>query len=235
MGIAGSVAGCVGLLERDTDNDGVPDGDDYAPRDPAVQERSDVVADTASPARTPTNSGRTALSLEEGTVGSSSMPDPWQVLATSGTASIVDRSSDGSKGLRLVSEESLDPVAVGVDVDLTDVAVVLADMYPVDVSPSYGFVKFLLDRADRSNGHIHTREHPGRTCHGGQHTEAFCDGEWHHDVEFYRHTGSSRDLSGIAGTHTLVLHASGDNDVVWDNVRFRDDGGDTLPLSRVLA
>lgn len=61
-------------------------------------------------------------------------------------------------------------------------------MYPVAVSPSYGYVKFLLDEPDRSNGHIHVRDHPGRTAHGGSHTEAFRDEEWHFDIEFYLNT-----------------------------------------------
>jgi hypothetical protein len=156
-------------------------------------------------------------------------------MESSGSVSITDNASVGNKAINLTSRSGLNPIAVGVDIDLTEVKEILADMYPVDVSPNYGFVKLLLDKADRSNGHIHVRDHPGRTAHGGQHTEAFRDGEWHNDIEFYRNTGNGAALSEITGQHTLIIHTSGDNNVIWDNIRFEDESGDILSLQEVLT
>ncbi len=59
-----ALAGCAGLFEdddgiRDTDGDGVIDSEDYAPRDPDVQEKSDLVTTgttpTTAPGTTPTD------------------------------------------------------------------------------------------------------------------------------------------------------------------------------------
>lgn len=188
-----------------------------------------------TPTETPEDTDeRVALSFESGTVGSSSLPSPWYIIRDSGSVSITDNSSEGNKAIQLVSESDLEPIAVGVDVDFSEVNQILADMYPVDVSPGWGYVKFLLDEPDRSNGHIHTRDHPGRTAHGGSHTEAFRDGEWHSDIEFFKNTGNGTLLSDISGTHTLILHTSGSNDVIWDNIRFQDASENLIPLRNII-
>lgn len=54
---ATSLAGCAsvpGLGPSDTDGDGVPDNQDYAPRDPEVQEKGDIPTPTESPTPSPT-------------------------------------------------------------------------------------------------------------------------------------------------------------------------------------
>lgn len=55
---AAALAGCAGLFEdddviRDTDGDGVIDSEDYAPRDPDVQEKSDLVTTGTTPTTAP--------------------------------------------------------------------------------------------------------------------------------------------------------------------------------------
>lgn len=178
---------------------------------------------------------RNAFSFEQASVSSGSLPSPWYLVGDGGRISVTETASDGSKAIRMISDGDLDPIAVGVDVDLTPVSQIVADMYPKAVGPGFGYVKFLLDEPDRSNGHLHTRDHPGRTAHGGAHTEAFRDGEWHTDIEFYTNTRDDTLVSNISGIHTLILHTSGSNDVIWDNIRFEDDEGKVLPLREVLV
>ena len=190
-----------------------------------------TTTETSEPKPTP-SADRTALSFESGTIDSTTLPRPWYVMLDSGTASISSNSSAGFHAIRLRADGQL---AVGIDVDVTDVSQVLADMYPVDVDPYAGYVKIALDEPDLSNGHLHTRDHPGRTEHGGNHTEAFRDGEWHEDIQFYKSTGDGRLLSDITGIHTVILHASGDYEVLWDNVRFQNESEDILQLGDVLA
>lgn len=204
---------------------------DTSGNDAAAAQSRDVDVGGADP-----SDGNEALSFEDGSVGTSNPPSPWRIVRSSGSVTVHDNASDGDKSIRLSSKDGLDPIAVAVDVDLTDVSQILADMYPVSVSPSNGYVKFLLDAPDRSNGHLHCRDHPGRTAHGGAHTEAFRDGEWHYDIEFFenRDSDSNQSLADITGTHQLILHASGDNQVIWDNIRFEDGNGDLLELSDVV-
>lgn len=175
-----------------------------------------------------------SLSFEAGAPGDTSPPRPWQVLAQSGRISVTGRSSHGDVAIQLTDDGDLNPTAIGVDVDLTDVHQILADMYPVSVTPAYGFVKLMLDHPSTSEGgHIHVRDHPGQTEHGETHTEAFRDGEWHRDIEFYESNGTP--LSEISGKHTLILYASGTNDVIWDNIRFEDEYGGFIPPTDVVV
>ena len=199
--------------------------------------RFELSADAATPQAEPTNGStdRSALSFERASVGTGSLPSPWYLMGDGGRITITATASDGSKAIRMISGETLEPIAVGVDVDLTPVSQIRADMYPQSVSPEYGYVKFLLDEPDRSNGHLHTRDHPGRTAHGGAHTEAFRDGEWHTGIEFYKTRPNDTLLSNISGVHTLILHTSGSNDVIWDSIRFEDSDGAMLSLREVLV
>lgn len=233
-GIAGYYAGATELLGIQSETSPPEEETETPSSEVQTDEQDQENTQTEDSTDTETStSERVALSFEDATVGSSSLPDSWYVMRESGSMTITDNSSEGDKAIQLVSQNDLEPIAVGVDIDLTGINQILADMYPTDVSPNYGFVKFLLDEPDRSNGHIHTRDHPGRTAHGGQHTEAFRDEEWHRDIEFFRSNGNA--ISDISGTHTLILHTSGSNNVIWDNIRFQDASGDMIQLQEVLV
>jgi hypothetical protein len=125
-------------------------------------------------------------------------------------------------------------VTVAVDVDFTDVHQIIGDMYPVSVTPNAGYMKLTVDQDQLPAGHLHTRDHPGRTEHAGEHTEGFRDGEWHRDIEFYKDTYTGKQVSEITGEHQLIFYASGVNNVIWDNLRFKDADDGFLPLSDVL-
>lgn len=81
-----TLGGCVGLLEddsdvQDTDGDGVIDSQDYAPRDPDVQAKSDVnPGETATPGRTTTSETATAEPTEPAFVDrfESGTLDAWE-------------------------------------------------------------------------------------------------------------------------------------------------------------
>lgn len=83
----GALAGCPGLNQgnniEDTDGDGVIDSEDYAPRDPDVQERSDISSSSNWSTQTPASNTQTTPSptVEFGAMSGLERPN-HQISAT---------------------------------------------------------------------------------------------------------------------------------------------------------
>jgi hypothetical protein len=119
-----ALAGCAGLFEdediRDSDGDGVIDSEDYAPRDPDVQEKSDLVSttdQTTDPADTPVTGDPTET--EEPEVGTTVTPTPGMTPTDAGPTHTPERTVPPSTGTGALTSDpaqilSFDPDPVPV-------------------------------------------------------------------------------------------------------------------------
>jgi hypothetical protein len=161
----------------------------------------------------PAPRSETALSFENGTAGSSTLPSPWTVAKGEGAHSISDdRATDGAKSLYLTGNSGLGQSWATVDVDLTDVATIQGDIYVASGNVFAGDIKVHVDNTSGSIIGVTDR----------------IEGQWYTDLE--------GDVSGYDGVHTLILRTRGeDNRAHFDNVRFYDAAGNRLDPSSVVV
>lgn len=154
-----------------------------------------------------------AASFEQAAPGASKPADPWYLSDTDGEHRIDDtRSTDGDQSLYLRGGSGVGATRAQLDVDLSGVAEVRADVYLERGYSGLGDVKIDIDNSDNTIIAVQNKT----------------EGQWHRDL--------SGNVSEYSGQHSLVLRTRGDrNAAFYDNIRFYASDGTLLSLEEVIA
>jgi hypothetical protein len=152
------------------------------------------------------------LSFEDGTAGENP-PGPWTVRSGDGVHRVSSSyPGHGDLSVHVRGASGLGTSEVAVPVDLTGVATIQLDAYVETNRNSRGELQVRLSNRD---GHVmgFTQVTPDR---------------WYEDTR--------ANVSSVSGERELILHARGsDNGGYFDDVRFLDADGDTVPVSEVVV
>lgn len=161
-----------------------------------------------------TTATTTRISFEQADLGAPKPADPWYIAANNGHHEITGSNpTDEEQTLHLSGDGSIEELAAGLPVDLTNVAEVVCDIYIERVNPSVGDLALHIDKLKDNK----TIPFGGRV-----------------DFETGQYVDMAGDVSEYTGTHDLYLRARGENEGYFDNLRFYDDDRELVSLDEVL-